>query len=32
MHAAAWEEALGAYWDEHETLDDGPGRALARRC
>ena len=24
MHAAAWEEALGAYWDEHETLDDGP--------
>ena len=20
----AWEEALGAYWDEHETLDDGP--------
>jgi hypothetical protein len=24
MPAHAWEEALGAYWDEHETLDDGP--------
>src|SRR3954469_21260573 len=21
MNAHAWEEALGAYWDEHETLD-----------
>jgi len=24
MNAAAWETALGAYWDEHETLGDGP--------
>jgi hypothetical protein len=24
MTAAAWETALGAYWDEHETLDAGP--------
>jgi len=24
MPAHAWEEALGAYWDEHETLGDGP--------
>lgn len=24
MTAAAWEEALGAYWDEHESMDDGP--------
>jgi len=24
MHAAAWEEALGAYWDEYDTIDDGP--------
>jgi hypothetical protein len=24
MNLAAWEEALGAYWDEYETLDDGP--------
>ena len=24
MTPAAWEAALGAYWDEHETLDDGP--------
>jgi superfamily II RNA helicase len=24
MDAAAWEAALGAYWDEHEWLDDGP--------
>jgi superfamily II RNA helicase len=24
MNAAAWEAALGAYWDEHETLDAGP--------
>ena len=24
MNAAAWEAALGDYWDEHETLDDGP--------
>ena len=24
MNAAAWEEALGAYWDEYETLGDGP--------
>ncbi len=24
MTAAAWEDALGAYWDEHETLGDGP--------
>ena len=24
MNAAAWEAALGAYWDEHETIDDGP--------
>jgi hypothetical protein len=24
MNAHAWEEALGAYWDEYETLDDGP--------
>ena len=29
MDAAAWEAALGAYWDEHETMGDGPGRALA---
>jgi len=24
MNAAAWEAALGTYWDEHGTLDDGP--------
>lgn len=24
MTADAWEEALGAYWDEHESLGDGP--------
>jgi len=24
MDAAAWEAALGAYWDEHESLGDGP--------
>ena len=24
MPAHAWEAALGAYWDEHETLGDGP--------
>jgi hypothetical protein len=24
MNVAAWEAALGAYWDEYETLDDGP--------
>ena len=24
MTAAAWEAALGEYWDEHETIDDGP--------
>jgi hypothetical protein len=24
MSAAAWETALGAYWDEHETMDAGP--------
>jgi hypothetical protein len=24
MNAAAWESALGHYWDEYETLDDGP--------
>jgi superfamily II RNA helicase len=24
MNAAAWEEALGAYWDEYETMDAGP--------
>ncbi len=24
MTAAAWETALGAYWDEHETIDAGP--------
>jgi superfamily II RNA helicase len=24
MRAADWEIALGAYWDEHETLDAGP--------
>ena len=24
MNAAAWEAALGAYWDEHETMDAGP--------
>jgi superfamily II RNA helicase len=24
MNAAAWEAALGAYWDEHETIDAGP--------
>jgi superfamily II RNA helicase len=24
MNAAAWEEALGAYWDEYDELDDGP--------
>src|SRR3954447_11172489 len=24
MNVAAWEEALGAYWDEYETMDDGP--------
>ncbi len=24
MTADAWERALGAYWDEHETIDTGP--------
>ena len=24
MDEAAWESALGAYWDEHQTLGDGP--------
>jgi len=24
MTAAAWEEALGAYWDEHESMGSGP--------
>ncbi len=24
MTAAAWESALGGYWDEHEAIDDGP--------
>ena len=24
MTAAAWEEALGAYWDEHESIGTGP--------
>ena len=24
MNAAAWEERLGAYWDEHETMGSGP--------
>ena len=24
MNAAAWESALGAYWDEYETMDAGP--------
>ena len=29
MGADAWEDALGAYWDEHESMDTGPGRAVA---
>jgi hypothetical protein len=24
MSAAKWEEALGAYWDAYESIDDGP--------
>jgi hypothetical protein len=24
MTAAVWEERLGAYWDEHETMGSGP--------
>jgi superfamily II RNA helicase len=24
MTSAAWEDALGAYWDEHETMGSGP--------
>jgi hypothetical protein len=24
MHAGAWEEALGAYWDAYGEIDDGP--------
>ncbi|MDA0163098.1 DUF3516 domain-containing protein [Solirubrobacter ginsenosidimutans] len=24
MNLAAWETALGAYWDEYESMDDGP--------
>ena len=24
MTAAAWEEALGAYWDEYESMGTGP--------
>jgi hypothetical protein len=24
MDAGAWEDALGAYWDEHESMGDGP--------
>jgi hypothetical protein len=28
LDAAAWEAALGDYWEEHEAIDDGPaGRA-----
>jgi hypothetical protein len=28
MDAAAWEDALGAYWDEYDAIDTGPaGRA-----
>ena len=30
MTAAAWEEALGAYWDEHESHGQ-PGRRRGRR-
>jgi superfamily II RNA helicase len=30
MNAAAWETALGAYWDEHETMDDGPAARAPR--
>ena len=29
MTAAAWEEALGAYWDEHESIGTGAAGALA---
>ena len=29
MTAPAWEEALGAYWDEHESLGDRAAGALA---
>ncbi len=32
MNAAAWEEALGAYWDEYETMDAGPGARARRSC
>jgi hypothetical protein len=24
MTAAAWEDALGRYWDEHESMGSGP--------
>jgi hypothetical protein len=27
MNAAAWEAALGAYWEEHETMEPDPPRA-----
>jgi superfamily II RNA helicase len=30
MTAAAWEEALGAYWDEHEAMGSGPGARSPR--
>ena len=32
MNAAAWEAALGAYWDEHETMDAGPAARARRSC
>ncbi|HET6505384.1 MAG TPA: DUF3516 domain-containing protein [Baekduia sp.] len=30
MTAAAWEDALGAYWDEHESMGSGPGARSPR--
>jgi superfamily II RNA helicase len=30
MNVAAWEEALGAYWDEHESMSSGPGARSPR--
>ena len=29
MTAPAWEEALGAYWDEHESMGSRAAGALA---
>jgi hypothetical protein len=30
MNVAAWEDALGAYWDEHESMGSGPNARSPR--